>query len=118
MLDKQLRQQREWKRYKAELLAAVEDKPVSRLQAVLGPRRLLGAASDAADKAASAPGSARGGGGGGSPGRDPSSRWKLLDGLAARPDQLAHGRGELGVLQRAVAVRDRRDGRTPRGECA
>lgn len=47
-----LRQQREWKRYKAELLAAATDRPPTRLQMLIGPRRFASSGSDERDGAA------------------------------------------------------------------
>ena len=61
MLDKQLRQQREWKRYKEELLAeaSLQARPPTRLMEVMGPRRYAGEAPSArARNAAAAAGEA------------------------------------------------------------
>ena len=79
-LDKQLRQQREWRNYKQQLLQAALDKPSSRLQMVMGPRRLPPPVDGGVDSKFEQRNPARGGD---SQRRADGTKRSLLEGLGA-----------------------------------
>ena len=110
-LDKELRRQREWKKYKAELLYAATNKVPSRLQETIGPRRYKSISLDASENAdlkppgsSAAPplGSPRSGAASARAGSARDSRWKFLDGLdrtvnGAASAELAAASGDMGT---------------------
>ena len=109
ILDKQLRQQREWARYKNELLQAAADRTPTRLQMVMGRRRLpqtVGVSADAKVGMARRGGGGDGDGGGGSSrsfaNGDSSDKKSLLEGLGdvvngAASAELAAASSEMGT---------------------